>query len=475
MGERLSNSLSTSRRLIAVAIAFATLLMANAASAFQVIPTSGEPLIIQLDQGTLVRLDQTPKAVVIANPAIADISIRSPKLMYVFGLKVGDTTMYAVDGHENVLFNITLRVVQNLSRVRETLAEVVPGGQIEVESLDNGILLTGAVATPAEAEDARRVVSEFSGKGVDIINHLQITAPNQVNLRVKVAEVSRSVVRNLGIDWSTAFNIGGFTFSAITAGASLPLALAGASVATPGTPNQVLIGNGSTSALINALATEGLVTLLAEPNLTAVSGETATFLAGGQFPIPVPQSSGGGGSVVTIEFKNFGVSLGFTPTIIGGGRISLKVAPDVTQLDFTHTVTIAGSVIPSFIERNANTTVELASGQSFAIGGPDPEYRQSSQTSQYLGSATSRSSASCSSPISSQHDESELVIIVTPYIVTPVSGKLAAPTDALMGPSGRGFVDAPQPLAAPVGSGTGSLVPQGQMGGLAGPAGFGVE
>ncbi|MFI5461662.1 MAG: type II and III secretion system protein family protein, partial [Isosphaerales bacterium] len=330
------------------------------------------------------------------------------------------------------------------------------------------------VATPAEAEDARRVVSEFSGKGVDIINHLQITAPNQVNLRVKVAEVSRSVVRNLGIDWSTAFNIGGFTFSAITAGASLPLALAGASVATPGTPNQVLIGNGSTSALINALATEGLVTLLAEPNLTAVSGETATFLAGGQFPIPVPQSSGGGGSVVTIEFKNFGVSLGFTPTIIGGGRISLKVAPDVTQLDFTHTVTIAGSVIPSFIERNANTTVELASGQSFAIGGLIQNTGNlSNQSVPGLGDIPVLGELFKSDQFT--HDESELVIIVTPYIVTPVSGKLAAPTDALMGPSGGGFVDAPHPLAAPVGSGTGSLVPQGQMGGLAGPAGFGVE
>jgi len=469
VGERLSNSLSTSRRLIAVAIAFATLLLANAASAFQVIPTSGEPLIIQLDQGTLVRLDQTPKAVVIANPAIADISIRSAKLMYVFGLKVGDTTMYAVDGHENVLFNITLRVVQNLSRVRETLAEVVPGGQIEVESLDNGILLTGAVATPAEAEDARRVVSEFSGKGVDIINHLQITAPDQVNLRVKVAEVSRTVVRNLGIDWNSAFNIGGFTFAAVTSGAAtIPLALS-----TTSATNQLLIGNGNTNALINALATEGLVTLLAEPNLTAVSGETATFLAGGQFPIPVPQSSGAN-STVTVEFKNFGVSLGFTPTIIGGGRISLKVAPDVTQLDFTHTVTIAGSIIPSFIERNANTTVELASGQSFAIGGLIQNTGNiSNQSVPGLGDIPVLGELFKSDQFT--HDESELVIIVTPYIVTPVSGKLAAPTDALIGPSGGGFVDAPQPMSAPVGSGTGSLVPQGQMGGLAGPAGFGVE
>ena len=474
MGERLSNYLSISARFIAVAIAFAVLLLANAASAFQIIPTSGEPLIIQLDQGTLVRLDQTPKSVVIANPAIADISIRSPKLMYVFGLKVGDTTMYAVDGHENVLFNVTLRVVQNLTRVRETLAQVVPGGQIEVESLDNGILLSGAVATPAEAEDALRVVSEFSGKGVDIINHLQITAPNQVNLRVKVAEVSRSVVRNLGINWSTAFSIGSFTFSAITAGATLPLALAGATTTTPGTPNQLLGGKGNTEALINALATEGMVTLLAEPNLTAISGETASFLAGGQFPIPVPQGGTGANATVTIEFKNFGASLAFTPTIIGGGRINLRVAPEVTQLDFSHTVTVAGSVIPSFIERRANTTVELASGQSFAIGGLIQNTGNlANQSVPGLGDIPVIGELFKSDQFS--HGESELVIIVTPYIVSPVSGKLAAPTDALMGPSGAGFVDAPHPLTAPVDGAAGPGAPQGQMGGLAGPAGFGVE
>jgi pilus assembly protein CpaC len=474
VGERLSNSLSISTRFIAVAIAFAIILLTNAASAFQVIPTSGEPLIIQLDQGTLVRLDQTPKAVVIANPAIADISIRSPKLMYVFGLKVGDTTMYAVDGHENVLFNITLRVVQNLTRVREALAQVVPGGQIQVDSLDNGILLTGAVATPAEAEDARRVVSEFSGKGVDIINHLQVTAPNQVNLRVKVAEVDRSVVRNLGIDWNTAFNIGGFTFAAATAGVgAIPQALA-AAAGTTGS-NQLLIGNGNTQALINALATEGLVTLLAEPNLTAVSGETATFLAGGQVPIPVPQASGGG-TVTTIEFKNFGASLAFTPTIIGDGRISLKVAPEVTQLDFSgaDTVIIAGNKIPTFLERTATTTVELASGQSFAIGGLIQNTGSiANQSVPGLGDIPILGELFKSDKF--QSDESELIIIVTPYIVTPVSGRLAAPTDALMGPSGQGLIDAPQPTTAPVGNGAGAAAPQGQMGGLAGPAGFGVE
>jgi pilus assembly protein CpaC len=463
--------LSTSTRFIAVAIAFVILLLANAASAFQVIPTSGEPLIIQLDQGTLVRLDQTPKAVVIANPAIADISIRSPKLMYVFGLKVGDTTMYAVDAHENVLFNVVLRVVQNLTRVRETLAQVVPGGQIEVESLDNGILLSGAVATPAEAEDARRVVSEFSGKGVDIINHLQVTAPNQVNLRVKVAEVDRSVVRSLGIDWNTAFNVGGFAFSAITAGATaIPQALNAAA----GT-NQLLIGNGQTDALINALATEGLITLLAEPNLTTVSGETATFLAGGQVPIPVPQASGGG-TVITIEFKNFGTSLAFTPTIIGGGRISLKVAPEVTQLDFSgaNTVIINNNKIPTFLERRATTTLELASGQSFAIGGLIENTGSiANQSVPGLGDIPVLGELFKSDKFT--HDESELIIICTPYIVAPVSGKLAAPTDALFGPSGSGVIDAPQPIVAPSAGAAGSGAPQGQMGGLAGPAGFGVE
>ncbi len=470
------------RGLVAIAIALALLIVlrpaqASADSPYDVVPTSGEPLIIQLDQGTLVRLKQTPKSIVIANPAIADISIRSPRLMYVFGLKVGDTTMYAVDGHENVLFNITLRVVQNISRLKEALAQVVPGGTIDVESLDNGILLEGVVATPAEAENARRVTSEFSGKGADIINNLQVMTPDHVNLRVKVAEVSYSVERDLGIDWSTAFNIGGFTFQALTSGASAnPLALS-----TSAGTNQVLIGNGNTQALINALATEGLVTLLAEPNLTAISGETASFLAGGQFPIPVPQSSGSN-SIVTVEFKDYGASLAFTPTIIGNERINLRVAPEVTQLDYTHTVTIGGSTIPSFIERRVNTTVELASGQSFAIGGLIQNTGNlANQKVPGLGDIPIIGELFNSDQFT--HDESELIIIVTPYIVKPVSGRLAAPTDALMGPSGRGAIDDPgQPEVAPSassgisgGGSTPNNPPQSPSGGLAGPAGFVVE
>src|SRR5262249_18068299 len=144
------------------------------------------------------------------------ISIRSPTLMYVFGKRTGETTMYATDAHEHILFNITLRVVHNISRLKEAIAQLVPAGQIDVESLDSGILLQGSVATAAEADDVIRLASHFVGKGEDVINRLQIPAPNQVNLRVRIAEVSRTVVRQLGIDWSAVGSVGSFTFGLAT-------------------------------------------------------------------------------------------------------------------------------------------------------------------------------------------------------------------------------------------------------------------
>src|SRR5215468_396538 len=185
--------MSTRTCFLAALVAWLCCWAASAASALELIATKGEPLVVQLNEGTLVRLDQTPKSVVIANADIADISIRSPTLMYVFGKRTGETTMYATDAHEHILFNITLRVVHNISRLKEAIAQLVPAGQIDIESLDSGILLQGSVATAAEAHDVVRLTSHFVGKGEDVINRLQVTAPNQVNLRVRIAEVSRTV------------------------------------------------------------------------------------------------------------------------------------------------------------------------------------------------------------------------------------------------------------------------------------------
>ncbi len=456
--------MSISKVLFALAAVLTLCVVSGSSRAFDVIPPQGQPVIVTLDEGTLLRLDASPKSIVIANPDIADVSIRSPRLMYIFGKKTGETTMYATDAQEHVLFNITVRVVHDLGRLRQALTELVPAGQIAVDSVDGGIILQGTVATGAESEDARRIATKFLGKGEDVINRLSVTAPNQVNLRVRIAEVDRTVVRQLGIDWNAAGNLGSIAVGLVTGGFPNASQTVGTLVQQGSLYNAHLkTGNWDVNSFIDALATEGLVTLLAEPNLTALSGETASFLAGGQFPVPVPQASNGG-AVVTIEFKNFGVGLSFTPTLLAGNRISMRVQPEVSQLDFSNKVIISGQTIPGLTVRRANTTIELASGQSFAIAGLIQNSGQVNNTSlPGLGDIPIIGELFKSNKF--QRSETELVIIVTPYLVSPVNGKLPVPTDA---------VTAPQAGVAPAPAGA---VPpqQSQTGGLAGQAGFGVE
>jgi pilus assembly protein CpaC len=457
--------LSISRHVLGFIAALFLCLTAGQGRAFDLLPTQGEPVIVTLNQGTLLRLNASPHAIVIANPDIADVSIRSPRLMYIFGKKTGETTLYATDTQEHVLFNITVRVVHDVTRLKQALGELVPGGQISVESIDGGIIMQGTVATAAEAEDARRVASRFLGDKEDLINRLVITAPNQINLRVRIAEVKRDIVRQLGIDWNAAGNIGSFSIGLATLG--FPSGLANFN-----STNQVSnlykgslsAGNWDINSFVDALSTEGLVTILAEPNLTALSGETANFLAGGQFPVPVPQASSGG-TVITVEFKNFGVGLAFTPTLLAGNRISMRVQPEVSELDFSNKIIISGTTVPGLTVRRANTTVELASGQSFAIAGLiQSDAQVANRSLPGLGDIPILGELFRSNKF--QRNETELVIIVTPYIVSPVSGRLPVPTDVLSAPqAGAG---APAPMG-------GTVQQQSQTGGLAGQAGFGIE
>jgi pilus assembly protein CpaC len=211
--------------------------------------------------------------------------------------------------------------------------------------------------------------------------------------------------------------------------------------------------------------------LLAEPNLTALSGETASFLAGGQYPIPVPQNTGGGGNVITITYKNYGVSLSFTPTLVAGNRINMRVQPEVSQLDTTNALTVSGYVVPALTTREAQTTIELASGQSFAIAGLiQNDSKLANNTVPGLGDIPILGELFKSDNF--QRDQSELIIIVTPYIVQPVSAaRVPLPTDATIVPQNSGLTTQ---------GGTSGMLPsappqQSQAGGLNGPAGFGVE
>ena len=403
--------------IVAVVLAMAGLLPAVAAAQSATAVPSGGRLAIEMNEGRLIRLQSPASSVFIANPEIADVTVKSARMIYVFGKVPGQTTLFAVDRGENVVANVQIVVEHNMARLRESLDRIAPAGGIEATSVNGGIVLSGVVATGAEAENARRVAERFITEKETVINQLQVTEPNQVNLRVRIAEVSRTILNRFGFNWDALYNNGAFQIGLTTFN---PI-LESSAILTP----QFNDGNFNVNALVDTLADDGLITVLAEPNLTALSGQTASFLAGGEFPIPVSEKD----NVITIVFKEFGVSLAFTPTLIGDNRISLRVRPEVSQLTTTGAVTVGTVQVPALTTRRAETTVELASGQTFAIAGLLLDNSQELiKKTPGLGDLPILGALFKSERF--ERRETELVIIVTPYLVRPVSTeRMALPTD----------------------------------------------
>jgi pilus assembly protein CpaC len=400
------------------------------------IATDGQ-VVLEVRKGQLIRLDRPAAAVFVADPEVADVQAHSPTLVYVFGRRSGATTLYAVDDGEDVLLRREIVVEHHLSGLQRVLREVAPEARLEVRSVDGGIILEGAVRDATKAQELREIAGRYLGENEALINRLSVAAPTQVNLRVRVAEVSREVTKLFGINWETIFSPGNFVFGLatgrdFTGGNPFPLLRnvdpSGVADTLFGTYNN---GDVSINGLVDALEREGLVNVLAEPNLTAISGETASFLAGGEFPIPVDQDDDG----ISIEFKQFGVSLAFTPTVLTANRISMRVRPEVSDLSDRGAIQLRDLTIPALATRRAETTVELGSGQSFAIGGLiSNTTRNNLDKVPALGDAPILGTLFRSTRF--RRSESELVIIVTPYLVAPVgAARLAMPNDGLEDPS----------------------------------------
>ncbi len=413
--------------------------VASPSLAKEVVASQGAPIAIELNQGKLVRLDHAAATVFVADPDIADIQVKSPTIIYVLAKKVGETTLFAVDAQEHVLLDTAVTVTHDLTRLNSALKSLLPDSNVSATSIDGGLILSGAVASPVEAEDARQMSARFIGKDDTVINHLDVMGPAQVNLHVRMAEVSRAALKEFGFNWDTFFSVGGFV-SALGIGNPV-LGTATRFLRNPDPAvNDLAIGLDSgtvhLNTVIDALASEGLVSILAEPNLTAVSGESANFLAGGEFPVPTPQTGQTGGAVaITVTFKQFGVSLSFTPTVLKNNLINLKVVPEVSELSTTGAVQLEGFQIPALTTRRAETTVELGSGQSFAIAG-----LFQNDTTNNLSKFPGLGDLPVLGPLfrsnKFQRNETELVILVTPYIVRPVSSmKMASPTDGLVAPN----------------------------------------
>lgn len=456
---------------------------------------------IATGRGRLVTLNAPMSDIFVANSDIADVQVRSPTQLWVFGKKAGETTLYATTKSGKVVYSATVRIGNNFDTVDSMLAMAMPEADIVATPMNGFVLLTGTVATPNDVAEAERLAQAFVGDETKIISRLRTATPLQVNLQVRFAEVSRSFVKNIGVNFTTKDSTGGFLFGlgqgrspgAFTAAdlskfpiATLPVA-GGGSITGPFDPSTGQFVNpratgisditrGSDHATmglagrllgLDVLAaidlgeTIGQVTTLATPNLTALSGETASFLAGGEIPIPVAQGLG----TTTVEFKQYGVSLAFTPTVLADGRISLRVRPEVSQLSSSGAVQLNGVTIPALTTRRSETTVELGSGQSMVIGGLlQNAHNNSISKTPGLGDVPILGTLFRSNGF--QRNETELMIVITPYLVKPVNAnEIALPTDGYKSPgdvervlmgqlsSSNKAGDRPKPtMAAPTGA-----------------------
>lgn len=375
---------------------------------------ASQSIHIDVSGGELIRLPENAGTEFIADPSIADIQTPKPSSVFVFGKKPGRTTLFVLDpeGLPIVAYTVDVRFPQ--ADLDAQIKAEAGDGAVKLSYTQNGALLQGTVPDAQTADRLQQTAARTLGPNVPIANQLQVAGSPQVNLRVRVAEVSRSVSRQLGFNWSTVFSTGSFAFGLQTG------RLAGATGAN-------LVANGvkgifgtvaskhvNGSAVLDAMASEGLVTLLAEPNLTAISGSTATFLAGGEFPIPIPQSLG----TISVEYKQYGVSVSFAPTVLSSGHISMKVRPEVSQIDLSTNVQLNNTQIPALTTRRAETTLELASGQSFAIAGLIQNNNNNNiDKLPWLGDLPVLGGLFRSNRF--QRNQSELVIVVTPYLVRP--------------------------------------------------------
>lgn len=425
-----------SPKLLLASLALAPVVATMApASAQRVIRPSSQDLILSIGNGKLVNVGSPMADVFVADPSIADVQIKSQRQLYVFGRGGGTTTVYASNARGDIIWSATIRVGSNIDSVDQMLALAMPEAKISVATMGtNTVLLTGTVAAPEDAAEAQRLVEAFVGGESNVISRLKTATPLQVNLRVRIAEVSRNFARQIGVNLTTSDNTGGFQFGIGSGGAITGGTGSGGTLSVNGP------GSGATVAafgrflgldILGALdlaETQGLLTTLAEPNLTALSGETASFLAGGEFPIIT--SNGLTGSSVT--FKPFGVSLSYTPTVLANGRISIRVKPEVSDIAFS--VVTNGNSVPSLNTRSAETTVELGSGQSFMIAGLIQNNSTNSiDKAPGLGDVPILGALFRSSNY--RRGETELVIVVTPYLVKPIEeSDVRLPTDGYRAP-----------------------------------------
>ncbi|MCC7167792.1 MAG: type II and III secretion system protein family protein [Rhodospirillales bacterium] len=397
-------------------------------------PVASQVMRLPLNKSRLIELPADARDVLVAGSDMVDVVLKTPRQVFLFARAVGDTNIVFLDRAGQVIHKLELHVHVDIESLRATLAQILPGEDVQAHAVGDNIFLSGNVRSDVAAASARAVARPFVAEDAKLINLLKVQAEQQVLLRVRVAEVQKSALKELGIETSVspgqALNVANLRFDLTPATSGAITSSTNALFRS--TINQRNRSTGGTSPFqfaIKALERRGMVKTLAEPNLTAISGETAKLLAGGEYPIPIAETNG----QISVEFKPFGVGLAFTPVVLGNGRISLKLSSEVSAIDSNLTVAVSSSTsVPGLKVRRAESTVELPSGGSLMIAG----LLQNDITNSITGipglkdvpilGALFRST-------SFQRAESELVVTVTAYVVRPGSDSdFALPTDGLV-------------------------------------------
>src|ERR1700686_3078807 len=406
-------------------------------------------LALGIGKSTVIDLPRDVKDVLVADPKIANAVVRSPQRAYIIGETVGQTNVVFFDSEGQQIAAYDIAVKRDLNGVRAALKQALPNAGIQIEGVGDGVMLSGSASSPIEAQQAGDLAARLVGSADKVVNSIAVRGRDQVMLKVTVAEVQRSIIKQLGIDLSGSLNYG-------TAVVKFNNANPFTANSAPLVPNNALTTSfGSTpsvQATLRAMESAGVVRTLAEPNLTAISGESATFISGGEFPIPTgvtcqTSTSGAiGNCVQTVSFKKFGISLNFTPVVLTEGRISLRVMTEVSEISTDNALQggAGGTTIPSIKTRRAETTLEIPSGGAMAMAGLIQD-----QTKQAINGLPGLSQLPVLGSLFRSRDyvnnQTELMVLVTPLIVRSVAPKdLSRPDD--------GFANASDPQAELLGS-----------------------
>lgn len=445
-------------------------------------------ITLALNKAAIVQLDTDARDVLVSNPEMVDAVVRTPRRIFLLAQKIGQTNAFFFDAAGHQILSIDIRVERDVADLASMIHADVADSSVRVAALNDNIVLTGSVANSKDAAMAQDLAGRFVGDPTKVVNMLKVAAHEQVMLKVRVAEVQRQIAKQLGINLSTAviadgvpiamstqnpFGLVGRALSALSGGRIGQVCTSGA---IPLSGSDCTVGPNNLQGSLQALETVGLVHTLAEPNLTAVSGETAKFLAGGEFPVPVSRDQFGN---VVVDFKQFGVGLSFTPIVLSENRISLQISTEVSELTnegaflqqaSTSTdpttgtqVTTAGLAVPALAVRRAETTVELPSGGSFAVAGL-LQHTTKQEIDAFPGLKDMPVLGALFRSRDFQNNETELVVLVSAYLVSPThETKIALPTDGfvpaadvdtvLMGRLNTVYKRTPTALSAPGGGG----------------------